>query len=141
MSEVLEPDSRLSRRSLFARSAASGASIALVGSVPGLFGTAAAAAASGRGKPGPAGYGPLIQDPKGILSLPKDFSYKVIAKSGSTKLDSGQPTPGLLDSRRGSPPFAGCRRSRLFSRCSCKYHRECSAQLHKRQCSAGRAFS
>ena len=92
MSQVLEPDSRLSRRSLFARSAASSASIALAGTVDGLFGTTAAGA-SGRGKPGTAGYGPLVRDPNGILSLPNGFSYKVIAKSGETRLDSGQPTP------------------------------------------------
>jgi secreted PhoX family phosphatase len=87
-------DSRVSRRSLLGRSAASSLGIALVGSVDGLFGTSAAAASGpGRGATGPAGYGPLVPDPGGILSLPEGFTYKLIAKSGATKLDTGEPTP------------------------------------------------
>jgi uncharacterized protein len=87
-------DSLVSRRSLLSRSAASGLSIALIGSVDGLFGTSASAApGNGRGKPGPAGYGPLVPDPAGILSLPAGFTYTIVAKSGATKLESGHVTP------------------------------------------------
>ena len=89
-----ESSSGVSRRSLLTRSAASGLGIALVGSVEGLFGAnAVAAPGNGRGKPGPVGYGPLIPDPNGILSLPAGFIYTLIAKSGDTVLESGQKTP------------------------------------------------
>jgi hypothetical protein len=70
MTELIS-DSRVSRRSLLTRSAASGVGVALIGSVDGLFGASASAQpAGGRGKPGQAGYGPLVPDPAGILSLP-----------------------------------------------------------------------
>ena len=91
---IPESDSRVSRRSLLSRSAASGVGIALIGSVDGLFGASASAQpGNGRGKPGPAGYGPLVSDPAGILSLPAGFTYTIVAKSGSTVLESGQVTP------------------------------------------------
>jgi secreted PhoX family phosphatase len=44
-----------------------------------------------------AGYGALVPDPAGILSLPQGFSYKVIAKAGETLLESGQPSPSDPD--------------------------------------------
>jgi uncharacterized protein len=89
-----ESASRVSRRSLLGRSAASSLGIALIGSVDGLFGTTAAAEpGTGRGKPGPAGYGPLVPDPDGILSLPAGFTYTIVAQSGTTTLESGEPTP------------------------------------------------
>jgi uncharacterized protein len=91
---IPESDSRVSRRSLLSRSAASGFGIALIGSVDGLFGASASAQpGNGRGKPGPAGYGPLVTDPAGILSLPAGFAYTIVAKSGATLLESGQVTP------------------------------------------------
>ena len=49
------------------------------------------------------GYGPLVQDPKGILNLPKGFSYKVISKMGSTMSD-GFLVPGKAD---GMATFVG----------------------------------
>jgi hypothetical protein len=89
-----DPQNGVSRRSLLSRSAASGLGIALVGSLEGLFGASAAAEPdSGRGKPGEAGYGPLVPDPKGILSLPAGFGYTLVAQSGVTTLESGEPTP------------------------------------------------
>ena len=33
------------------------------------------------------GYGPLIKDPAKILDLPKDFSYKIIGRSGELMSD------------------------------------------------------
>lgn len=90
----IDPDTAVSRRSLLSRTATSGLGIALVGSIDGLFGaTASADPGNGRGKPGAAGYGPLVPDPRGILSLPAGFTYTIIAKSGATTLDSGEPTP------------------------------------------------
>src|SRR5690242_10090108 len=81
----------LSRRSVLGRGAA-GLGLALTGSLNGLFGTSASAAA-----PGVAGYGPLISDPKGLLALPEGFSYTIVAQSGVTRLESGEPTPGDPD--------------------------------------------
>lgn len=88
-----EPETGLSRRKLLSRSAASGLGIVISGSIPSLFagGAADALAAS------PAGYGPLITDPAGILSLPEGFSYAIVAQSGVTTLESGEPTPGDPD--------------------------------------------
>jgi secreted PhoX family phosphatase len=77
----------VSRRTLLTRSASAGAGIVLSGSIPGLFGVAQAKGGHG------VGYGPLVPDPAGILSLPKGFSYKIVAQSGATLLDSGEPTP------------------------------------------------
>jgi secreted PhoX family phosphatase len=87
----------LSRRTVLTRSA-TGAGIVLSGSFSGLFGSGATpASAAGRGKPGGVGYGPLVPDPKGLLSLPEGFSYEVVAQSGVTTLESGEPTPSDPD--------------------------------------------
>jgi uncharacterized protein len=82
----------LSRRTVLTRSA-TGLGIALTGSLNGLFGTASSA----HGKRTAAGYGPLVDDPAGILSLPEGFSYKIVAQSGVTRLESGHPTPSDPD--------------------------------------------
>ena len=82
-----QSDRGVTRRSLLTRSASAGVGIVLSGGIPGLFGTAQAAPGGG------VGYGPLVPDPAGLLSLPEGFSYTVVAESGATLLDSGQPTP------------------------------------------------
>jgi secreted PhoX family phosphatase len=43
------------------------------------------------------GYGPLVPDPAGLLSLPPGFSYQVVARAGVSLLESGQPTPSDAD--------------------------------------------
>ncbi|HJQ47324.1 MAG TPA: alkaline phosphatase PhoX [Amycolatopsis sp.] len=43
------------------------------------------------------GYGDLVKDPQGLLSLPKGFSYQVVAQAGVTTLESGHPTPSDAD--------------------------------------------
>ena len=103
----------LSRREFAKRSAYTGAGVALAGSV-GVLATAPGAI----GVPGdsdqedPAGdgsglgYGPLVDDPKGILALPAGFSYRVITRTGVTKLESGEPTPAKHD---GTATFEGPR--------------------------------
>lgn len=53
--------------------------------------------------PAGAGYGPLVKDPKGILNLPKGFSYRIISKKGD-KMDDGLLLPGAPD---GMAAFAG----------------------------------
>lgn len=85
------PADGVSRRSLLNRSAASGLGLVLAGGVPGLFGSAAAEAHHHHhDEPG---YGPLVPDRAGILSLPAGFSYTIVAQSGVTTLVSGEPTP------------------------------------------------
>ena len=81
-------DHGLSRRSVLTRSAA-GLGIALSGSLNGLFGAETALARDGHGNGGgngrgadtAAGYGPLVPDPAGLLSLPAGFAYTIIARS------------------------------------------------------------
>jgi secreted PhoX family phosphatase len=90
-----EPSKALSRRSLLGRSA-TGLGIALAGNVDGLFG-AEAFAKGKRSRSARVGYGPLVADPDGVLSLPEGFSYTVVAQSGVTKLESGEPTPSDPD--------------------------------------------
>lgn len=52
---------------------------------------------------GDAGYGPLIPDPAGILSLPKGFSYKILSTKGE-KMNDGLLLPGAPD---GMAAFKG----------------------------------
>jgi secreted PhoX family phosphatase len=80
----------ISRRTMINRSAAA-LGIALTGSLNGILGGTAMAKGSA------AGYGPLVTDPNGLLSLPEGFSYTVVAESGVTKLESGEPTPSDPD--------------------------------------------
>jgi secreted PhoX family phosphatase len=49
------------------------------------------------------GYGPLIDDPKGILNLPKNFTYDIISRQGEIMSD-GLYVPGLAD---GMAAFEG----------------------------------
>ncbi|GHJ29208.1 hypothetical protein TPA0910_36410 [Streptomyces hygroscopicus subsp. sporocinereus] len=110
----------LSRRDFAKRSAYTGAGVALVGSAgvlataPGAL-AAEATEADAAGRPGHGrpslGYGPLIADPKGILALPKGFSYKIITRTGETKLESGESTPSNHD---GTATFEGPRGATLL---------------------------
>jgi secreted PhoX family phosphatase len=92
-------DHGLSRRSMLSRSA--GVGIALSGTLTGLFGSGTAPAGAkdraGRAPRGGAGYGPLVDDPAGLLALPAGFSYAIVARSGVTTLESGEPTPSDPD--------------------------------------------
>jgi uncharacterized protein len=99
-----DPDEQrgLSRRSVLERSAA-GVGIALSGSFSGLFGSEALAHRGPHPRPTVPGYGPLVDDPAGLLSLPEGFSYTVVAQSGATKLDSGEPTPSDPDGAASFP--------------------------------------
>jgi secreted PhoX family phosphatase len=101
MTDLQEHVDGISRRAMLNRSAAA-LGIALAGNLEGLFGdTVTQAAAHGR----PVGYGPLIDDPRGLLSLPRGFSYSIVAQSGVTTLEGGQQlTPSDPD---GTAAFAG----------------------------------
>jgi secreted PhoX family phosphatase len=110
----------LSRRDFVQRSAVTGAGVALVGSVdvlataPGALAADAPAGAEAAGTARHAarlGYGELIADSKGILALPKGFSYRVITHCGVTKLESGEFTPSNHD---GTATFEGVRGATLL---------------------------
>ena len=49
------------------------------------------------------GYGPLIDDPEGLLNLPEGFSYRIVSQIGET-MDDGLLVPGKPD---GMGCFAG----------------------------------
>jgi uncharacterized protein len=105
----------LSRRQFVQRSAATSAGVALAGSVgvlataPGALGGSNGAGAGGAG--GGPGYGPLVPDPEGILSLPEGFSYRVVTRTGHTTVDSGETTP---DNHDGTGTFEGPRGADLL---------------------------
>jgi len=80
----------VSRRDLLRAGTLGGLGIAISGSVEAIAGPAAAHAPV-------AGYGALVPDPAGLLSLPPGFSYKIVAQAGATLLETGQPTPGDPD--------------------------------------------
>jgi uncharacterized protein len=50
----------------------------------------------------PFGYGPLLEDPAGILNLPKGFSYKIISRKGD-KMSDGFVVPGAGDAMATFP--------------------------------------
>ena len=77
--------SSLSRRAFVGGSAAAGLGFVFAGS-----GSLAAFARPVAGATRTAtGYGPLVADPKGILALPRGFSYKLVARSGMTPTADG----------------------------------------------------
>ncbi|MFJ5258877.1 alkaline phosphatase PhoX [Streptomyces sp. NPDC088387] len=112
----------LTRRDFTATSAITGAGVALVGTV-GALATAPGALAAEEtaageegtegteGAGGGIGYGPLVPDPDGLLSLPRGFSYRVVTYSGRTTLETGETTPSNHD---GTAAFPGRRGSTLL---------------------------
>ena len=81
----------LSRRDFLVTTGAAGLTIGMAGSVDALFTANPAAGARGPQQ----GYGPLVRDPRGILDLPKGFSYRILSREGQP-MKSG---PGLVPSR------------------------------------------
>ncbi|MBO8184931.1 DUF839 domain-containing protein [Streptomyces sp. DW4-2] len=84
--------SSLSRRDVLRTSAFGGLGIVVAGSLDAIAAPAAAAVTRRAG-----GYGKLVPDPAGLLSLPEGFSYRIVAETGVTKLESGEPTPSDPD--------------------------------------------
>ncbi|NUQ31578.1 MAG: DUF839 domain-containing protein [Dermatophilaceae bacterium] len=80
--------SSLNRRGFLGGAAATGLGIAISGSIDVLAGGGSALAAPRSS----VGYGPLVPDPKGLLSLPAGFSYKIVTQSGVTPTADGIPT-------------------------------------------------
>ena len=113
----------LTRRDFTAKSALTGAGVALAGSVGALATAPNALAATdtdsedsaaeyGHGHQHPGvGYGPLLADPDGLLALPAGFKYRVITYCGKTKLESGEFTPSNHD---GTSTFDGPRGATLL---------------------------
>jgi secreted PhoX family phosphatase len=97
---VIAVSSSLSRRDLLRTGAVGGLGIVIAGSLEAIAGPAAAQPAC---RP-PVGYGPLVPDPAGLLALPAGFSYKIVSESGTTMLETGQPTPSDPD---GTACFRG----------------------------------
>jgi secreted PhoX family phosphatase len=88
----------LTRRTFLAGGATTGLGIALSGSVGSVFAASPARGAVQKAATGAEpGYGPLIPDPQGLLALPAGFSYKLIAQTGVTTLESGEVTPDRTD--------------------------------------------
>ncbi|MFB7668799.1 alkaline phosphatase PhoX [Kitasatospora sp. NPDC056138] len=108
----------LSRRDFVNRSTLLGAGVLVAGSAevlasaPGAIAAPAGGeAAAARGSGTALGYGPLVADPKGLLALPRGFSYRVITHTGKTRLVTGESTPSNHD---GTAAFAGHRGSTLL---------------------------
>ncbi|MFE9103781.1 alkaline phosphatase PhoX [Actinomadura geliboluensis] len=93
----------VTRRGVVKGGAAGALSIALAGSLEGIFQTSAGA------DTGEAfGYGPLIPDPKGVLDLPRGFQYKELSVEGDP-ISEGVVVPGHHD---GMATFPGSRHGR-----------------------------
>ncbi|MFD0683178.1 alkaline phosphatase PhoX [Actinomadura fibrosa] len=93
----------VTRRGVVKGGAAGALSIALAGSLDSIFQTSAGADV------GEAyGYGPLVPDPKGVLDLPKGFSYKQLSVEGDP-IKEGVVVPGHHD---GTATFPGSRPTR-----------------------------
>lgn len=89
----------INRRKFLRRSGQVGLGVAVSGPVHGLLNRTITAAQPGAA----AGYGPLLDDPKGMLALPEGFSYRVVTQAGKTRLYSDHPSPGIHD---GAAAFA-----------------------------------
>jgi uncharacterized protein len=98
---VFHLTSSVSRRSFLGATAAGGLGIVFAGSLEAISHPAMAATRAA------VGYGPLVPDPAGILSLPQGFSYKIVSRAGVTLLESGHPTPDDTDGTGAFPSPAG----------------------------------
>jgi secreted PhoX family phosphatase len=84
----------VSRRGFLGAAAATG--LVLVGCSDALSGAAPRA-----------GVGSLVPDPDGRLALPESFTYRVVAQSGVSRLDSGEPVPSDPDGAAAFPARGG----------------------------------
>jgi secreted PhoX family phosphatase len=98
----------MSRRQLLGRSSALGVGIVLAGSIEAIAGPGSALAAASSGQ----GYGALVPDPAGLLSLPRGFHYTVVARAGETTLEdvvgpAAAMTPSDADGTAAFPRVGG----------------------------------
>ncbi|MBN9801153.1 Tat pathway signal sequence domain protein [Pseudonocardia sp. UM4_GMWB1] len=89
----------INRRKFLRSSGQVGLGVAVSGPVHGLLSRATTAAQPGAA----AGYGPLVDDPKGMLALPEGFSYRVVTQAGKTRLYSDHASPGIHDGAAAFP--------------------------------------
>lgn len=89
----------INRRKFLRSSGQVGLGVAVSGPVHGLLSRARTAAQPGAA----AGYGPLVDDPKGMLALPEGFSYRVVTQAGKTRLYSEHASPGIHDGAAAFP--------------------------------------
>lgn len=68
----------------------------------GFLGLQRAIGASAPGNRLATGYGPLLSDPRGLMDLPKGFSYQVISRRG-TRMSDGYKVPGQPDGMAAFP--------------------------------------
>ena len=100
----------VTRRGVVKGGAAGALSIALAGSLDGIFQTSAGA------DTGEAyGYGPLAPDPKGVLDLPEGFSYKTLSVEGEP-ISDGVVVPGHHDGTATFRTRPGARGTTLLVR-------------------------
>ena len=93
--------SSISRRGLIGGATASGLGIVFAGSIDAVAGTARAGTRSSMG------YGALVPDPAGLLSLPPGFSYRIVSRSGETMTADGVPTASDPDANGVFPKGNG----------------------------------
>ncbi|ROR89269.1 alkaline phosphatase PhoX [Nocardioides aurantiacus] len=93
----------LSRRALLLGTGSAGLAIGLSGRADALY-----TAMPDAGRRGPTkGYGPLVRDPRGVLDLPRGFSYRILSREGRPMRSGGGPVPsnhdgmGSFANRRG----------------------------------------
>ncbi|GAE34491.1 alkaline phosphatase PhoX [Halalkalibacter akibai] len=89
--------------------------LALTLGTTGLFsfnGLTKTAAAAGNPTSGFGGYGPLVEDPNGIVDLPRGFQYKIISRTGDP-MSNGDSIPGLMD---GMAAFKGEKNTTILVR-------------------------
>ncbi|SDS73043.1 hypothetical protein SAMN04488570_2553 [Nocardioides scoriae] len=83
----------LTRRSLLLGTGAAGLAIGLAGRSDALYTSMPEA-----GRRGPRrGYGPLVRDPRGILDLPRGFSYRILSREGQPMRSGGGLVPSNHD--------------------------------------------
>ena len=98
----------MTRRQMLGRTSALGAGIVLAGSIDAIAGPGTALAATSSAD----GYGALVPDPAGLLSLPPGFHYKVVARAGQTTLEdvvgpAAAVTPSDADGTAAFPRVGG----------------------------------
>jgi secreted PhoX family phosphatase len=98
----------MTRRQMLGRTSALGAGIMLAGSIDAIAGPGTALAATTSAD----GYGALVPDPAGLLSLPPGFHYKVVARAGQTTLEdvvgpAAAVTPSDADGTAAFPRVGG----------------------------------
>ena len=115
----------MTRRQMLGRTSALGAGIVLAGSIDAIAGPGSALAATTSA----VGYGALVPDPAGLLSLPPGFQYKIVARAGQSTLEdvvggAAAVTPSDADGTAHFPgsaarPWSTTTRSAATSRTAC----------------------